>query len=116
MLLQTVQPVDIALCTLTETQCQYAEIEKQLLAVQFGMQHFHHYVHGSQVVVETDHKPLVSLVDMPIGLCTPIVFNECVYNLKPTLISSNTSRGRSCTLRRATEPRKYSSETLHYHE
>jgi hypothetical protein len=28
------------------------------------------YVYGNQVIVETDHKPLVGLLYKPIGLCT----------------------------------------------
>ena len=71
VLLQAGQPIEFASRSLTDTQRRYAQIEKELLAVQFGMTHFHHYVYGNQVRVETDHKPLVGLVDKPIGLCSP---------------------------------------------
>jgi hypothetical protein len=71
VLLQAGQPIEFASRSLTDTQRRYAQIEKELLAVQFGMTHFHHYVYGNQVTVETDHKPLVGLVDKPIGLCFP---------------------------------------------
>ena len=33
-----------------------------MLAVVFGMEHFHHYVYGQSVTVETGHKPLESVV------------------------------------------------------
>ena len=46
------------------------KLKKELLAVQFGLQHFHHYV-GQAVQVETDYKPLIGLVDKPVGQCTP---------------------------------------------
>jgi hypothetical protein len=51
VMLQDGQAVEFASRTLTETQRRYAQIERELLVVQFGMQHFHHYVHGSQVLV-----------------------------------------------------------------
>jgi hypothetical protein len=41
VLLEARQPVEFASWALTETQRRYAQIEKELLAVQFGMQHFH---------------------------------------------------------------------------
>lgn len=70
-LLQDGQPVEFAFEKFTETQRTYAQREKEQLAIQFGMQNFHHYVHGSQVLVENDHKPLVGQVDKPIDPCTP---------------------------------------------
>lgn len=71
VLVQRGQPVEFTSRTLTENQCHYAQIEKELLAVQFGMRHFHHYVFGNQAALETDHKPLVGIVNKPIGLSPP---------------------------------------------
>ena len=39
----------------------YAQIEKELLACCFAMERLHTYVYGRHVVVETDHKPLISI-------------------------------------------------------
>lgn len=52
-------PIAYASVSLTDCQSNYAQIEKELFAI------FHQYVHGHNVVVETDHKPLVSLFDKP---------------------------------------------------
>ena len=40
----------------------YAQIEKELLAMAFGLNRFREYVLGRDVVCETDHRPLVSIV------------------------------------------------------
>ena len=45
-----------------ETQQRYTQIEKELFAIQFGLQRFHQYVYGQRVTVETDHKPLLGIV------------------------------------------------------
>jgi hypothetical protein len=46
---------------LTDTETRYAQIEKELLAVVFGLQKFHQYTYGRKVTVHTDHKPLESI-------------------------------------------------------
>ena len=58
MLLQDNEPVAFASKSLTETECRYANIERELLAVVCGCERFHTYIYGSNFVVETDHKPL----------------------------------------------------------
>lgn len=60
VLMQESQPVALSSTTLTATQKRYCQIEKELLAVQFGVMRFRQYVYGQRVVVESDHKPLVS--------------------------------------------------------
>ncbi len=114
VLLQAGQPIEFASRTLTETQRRYAQIEKELLAVQFGLQHFHHYVYGQRVQVETDHKPLLGLVDKPIGLCTPRI-QRMRLQMQPYDFCLSYKPGKEMyladTLSRAPEPREYSSDT-----
>ena len=71
VLLQEGQPVAFSSTTLTVTQRRYCQIEKELLAIQFGLMRFRQYVYGQRVVVESDHKPLVGLLDKPIAECSP---------------------------------------------
>ena len=53
------QPVAYASRALNPAETCYAQIEKELLAIVFGCDHFEAYVYGRDVVhVETDHKPL----------------------------------------------------------
>ncbi|XP_036341596.1 uncharacterized protein K02A2.6-like [Rhagoletis pomonella] len=59
-------PVAYASASLTETQTNYAQIEKELFAILYGCTRFHQYVYGRHVLVETDHKPLVTLVNKPL--------------------------------------------------
>ena len=71
VLLQNGQPLEFELRNLTDTQQQYAQIEKEVLTVLFGLQRFHQYVYGQTVIVETDHKPLLGIVNKAIMLCSP---------------------------------------------
>ena len=62
-LMQNGQPVANASHALTSTKTQYALIEKELLAIVFACDHFEVYQYGRNTVhVETDHKPLVSIM------------------------------------------------------
>lgn len=70
-LLQEGQPVSFASKTLTDTQQRYCQIEKETLAIMFGLGAFRQYVIGNSVTVESDHKPLVGLFQKPIAKCTP---------------------------------------------
>ncbi|XP_045028011.1 uncharacterized protein LOC123471141 [Daphnia magna] len=71
VLLQGGQPIAYSSTSLTVTQKRYFQIEKELLAVQFGLLRFRQYIYGQMVVVESDHKPLVGLLDKPIASCSP---------------------------------------------
>ena len=46
-------------------ELNYAQIEKKLLAVVFACHKFYDYIYGKQIVVETDHKPLVTIIKKP---------------------------------------------------
>ena len=70
-LLQQGEPIEFASCSMTETQQRYAQIEKEFLAIQFGLNRFHQYVYGQRVVVETDHMPLLGIIKKPISQISP---------------------------------------------
>ena len=53
--------------TLNSAERNYAQIEKEMLAIVFGTNTFHQYIYGKQVSVETDHKPLESLFKKPLS-------------------------------------------------
>jgi hypothetical protein len=71
VLLQGGQPVEFAAQSLTATQCLYAQVEKEMLAIQFGLTRFHQYVYGREVIVESDHQPLVRINKKPLSDLTP---------------------------------------------
>lgn len=60
------RPIAYASASLTDSQMNYAQIEKELFAILFGCVKFHQYIYGARVIVETDHKPLVSLFKKPL--------------------------------------------------
>lgn len=66
VLLQDNLPVIYSSRSLTECEKGYAQIEKELLAIVFGCSRFHQYIYSKKVVVESDHKPLVSIHKKPL--------------------------------------------------
>ena len=67
-LIQEHGPVAFASKAMNETQCRYAQIEKELLAVVFACKRtFHQYVHGKHITIESDHKPLEVIFKKPLS-------------------------------------------------
>ena len=66
-ILQDGKPVAYASRSLSEAEKRYAQIEKEMLAVTFGLEKFHHYTYGRDVEVVTDHKPLVAIHAKPLS-------------------------------------------------
>jgi hypothetical protein len=60
------QPIAYASRALTDTETRYAQIEKELLSVIFGLEMFHQYTYGRTVPVRSDHKPLESILKKPL--------------------------------------------------
>ena len=55
------RPIAYASRTLSIAEKHYAQIDKETLAIIFGIQKFHAYLYGRKFVLVTNHKPLVSL-------------------------------------------------------
>ena len=64
--LQDSAPVAYASRVMTETEGKYAQIEKELLAAVFACTKFHDFIYGYNAVIETDHKPLITIVKKPL--------------------------------------------------
>ncbi|GBM78829.1 Retrovirus-related Pol polyprotein from transposon 17.6 [Araneus ventricosus] len=69
-LLQERHPVSFASRSLTDCEKNYAQIEKELLAIVFSFEKYHNLVYGHKVLVESDHQPLTSIVQKLIGKIT----------------------------------------------
>jgi len=66
-LLQKGQPVAFASCSLIPSEQNYAQIEKECLAIVFACERFNQYIHGRQcTTIHTDHGPLVPIFRKPI--------------------------------------------------
>ena len=61
-LLQNGHPVGYTCRALTPAETNYAQIEKELLSIVFGVERFESYVYGRKVFVDNDHKPLKSVM------------------------------------------------------
>ena len=56
------KPIAYASRSMTPTEQKYAQIEREALAVTWACERFSDYLYGMRFQVETDHKPLVSLL------------------------------------------------------
>lgn len=57
-LIQEGQPIACVSRALTEVQTRYSQVEKELLAICFGVERFRQYIWArDSVQIETDHKP-----------------------------------------------------------
>ena len=56
------RPVAYASRSMTDAETQYAQIEKEALALTWACEKFSPYILGMTVQLETDHKPLVPLL------------------------------------------------------
>ena len=66
------RPVAYASRTMTETECRYAQIEKECLGLVFGLEKFHSYIYGLPTfTVETDHRPLVAIIKKNLNDMSP---------------------------------------------
>ncbi|XP_046570037.1 uncharacterized protein LOC124278358 [Haliotis rubra] len=60
------KPVAYASKALTPSEQNYAQIEKELYAILFGCKRYHQCIYGHTVTVESDHKPLESIMKKPL--------------------------------------------------
>ncbi|MGH0128263.1 UNVERIFIED_CONTAM: hypothetical protein FKN15_034099 [Acipenser sinensis] len=66
------RPVAYASRSMTESECRYAQIEKECLGLVFGCEKFHSYVYGLPTfTAETDHKPLIAIIKKNLNEMSP---------------------------------------------
>ena len=56
------KPIVYACHSMTETEGRYAQVEKEALAVTWACENFSTYILGKKTVIETNNRPLVSLL------------------------------------------------------
>lgn len=65
-LLQEGQPVAFTSGAFTVREKNYAQIEKELLAIVYACERFDQYLFGREVTVQIDHKPLEAILKKPL--------------------------------------------------
>lgn len=66
VLMQGSSAIAYASRTLNAAERNYAQIEKEMLAVIWSLEKFHHYVYGRKITVYNDHKPLEAIRKKPL--------------------------------------------------
>ena len=66
VLLQSYQEGECPVCYMskkfTSSQQRWPAIEQECFAIITAVKHWHHYLHGQRVILETDHRPLEALL------------------------------------------------------
>ena len=67
-LFQEEKPITFASKSLNMTEQNHTQIEKELCAILFSCKRFHRYLYGHEVTMQSDHKPLESIMKKPLSV------------------------------------------------
>ena len=83
--------------SLTDTEAQYANIKRELLAIVYGCEKFHTYLYGRTFLVETDHKPL-EMISMKNLIAAPVRLQRMLLQLQQYDITITYRSGKEMLL------------------
>ena len=64
----TERPIGYVSRSLQEAERKYSTLEKEALAIIFGVKKFHQFLYGHRFIIKTDHKPLEGLLNEKKGI------------------------------------------------
>ncbi len=62
------KPINFATRTMSEAEKNYSQLDKEAVAIMFGVKRFYMYVFGQHFEIHTDHKPLLGLLGESKGI------------------------------------------------
>ena len=81
--------------SLLTSEKQYSQIEKEALGIIFAVTKFHRYLHGRWLILQTDHKPLITIFgskkDLPVYTANRLLRWRTIllnYNFKIEFLTS----------------------------
>ena len=77
------RPIAYVSRTLTEAEKKYSQLDKEGLAIVFGVKKFHYYLYGRPFTIESDHQPLSYLFSEKKGI--PILASARIQRWALTL-------------------------------
>ena len=108
-LLQDQKLVYFASKALTEAHREYVAIELESLAVAWVMEKFHHFLYTNHFIIETDQKPLETILSKSINQATPrlqhILIRTFPYHFMVRYIPRLTIQLADCLFRLGSQKR-----------
>ena len=80
--MQNKHPISYSFRSLTYAEKNYAQIEKELLAIVYECKKFNQFVCGQPIFVKSDHKPLEAIIRKSISSTPPTVQRFLVRLMK----------------------------------
>ncbi|XP_062539247.1 uncharacterized protein K02A2.6-like [Armigeres subalbatus] len=75
----TERPIAYASCTMSKTEQQYPQIDKEALAIVWAVKKFFHYLYARKFTLITDHKPLTQILHAEKSLPTLCISRMANY-------------------------------------